>query len=260
MASRTKQKEQARAARLAAEQAQAEHDRRVRRLRMLIGACVAAVIVVVVAVVVSSGGSTLKTGGAAEKTVGHVNQLLTGIPQSGTRLGNPEAPVTMTYYGDLQCPICAEFTKSDGFTNLVANEVRAGKLQVVYRNFQTATHDPAVFVTQQGAALSAGRQNRFWDYTELFYRQQGTENSGYVTDAFLTGLARQIPGLNMARWNSDRSDQGLANQVTADVDAGRAAQVQGTPALIFHGPKGSVMMPHGIPSYAALQHGMQSVS
>ena len=33
-----------------------------------------------------------------------------GIPQSGNALGNPTAPVTLEYFGDLECPICREFT------------------------------------------------------------------------------------------------------------------------------------------------------
>src|SRR5437763_521027 len=56
MASRTKQKEEARARRLAEEQARAEQSRRMRRLQMLGGVVILAIIVVVVAVIVSSGG------------------------------------------------------------------------------------------------------------------------------------------------------------------------------------------------------------
>ena len=76
----------------------------------------------------------------------------------------------------------------------MANEVRQGKVKVVYRAFQTATPDPATFQTQQVAALAAGKQNHFWDFTELFYHQQGQEQTGYVTDGYLSGLAGQVPG------------------------------------------------------------------
>ena len=84
----------------------------------------------------------------------------------------------MTYYGDLECPICRDFTVSGGFPQLVANEVRQGKVKVVYRAFETATPDPTTFQTQQVAALAAGKQNHFWDFTELFYHQQGQEADG----------------------------------------------------------------------------------
>ena len=38
-----------------------------------------------------------------------VNSLLAGIPQSAMRLGSPSAPVTVTEFGDLECPVCRDF-------------------------------------------------------------------------------------------------------------------------------------------------------
>jgi protein-disulfide isomerase len=264
MASRTKQKEEARARRLAEERRLAEHARRTRRMRMVGGTVVAAVAVVAVAVAVSlgsSGGSGgLQTGSGAGKTSAAVTQLLSGIPQSGAVLGNPNAPVEMTYYGDLECPVCEQFTLNGGFPQLVANEVRAGKVKIVYRAFQTATRDPSVFRTQQVAALAAGKQGKFWDYTELFYREQGPEGSNYVNESYLTGLAKQIPGLNLSQWQAARGDVSLASQVQSEEQAGAAAGVQGTPTLFFKGPKGSFSPTAGVPSYSDLQNAIKQVS
>ena len=39
-----------------------------------------------------------------------VASLVAGIPQSGNALGNPTRPITLQYFGDLECPICKEFT------------------------------------------------------------------------------------------------------------------------------------------------------
>lgn len=264
MASRTKQKEEARARRLAEEQARAERDRRNRRVRMIGGVVLAAIAIVAVAIAVSSGGgkksSGLQTGTSASQTANQVQQMFAGIPQSGATLGDPSAPVTMTYYGDLECPVCQAFTLSGGFPQLVANEVRQGKVKVVYKAFETATPDPTTFQTQQVAALAAGKQNRFWDFAELFYRQQGQEDTGYVTESYLDGLARQIPGLNFNTWKTDRSDPSLAGQVQSDGAAGKAAGVSGTPTLIFTGPKGSASPNSGVPSYSDLQNAIKQVS
>ena len=118
-----------------------------------------------------------------------------GIPQSGATLGNPRAPVTMTYYSDLQCAVCADFTLNSGFGELLAKDVRAGKVKIVYRAFQTAPRDPQTFQAQQAAALAAGKQNHFWDYAELFYLQQGPEGTSYVTgSSYLTDLANPDTG------------------------------------------------------------------
>jgi protein-disulfide isomerase len=261
MASRKAQREELRARRIAAENARLERARR-RRLK-IVGATIAmALAVFAVGIVVSStgGGTTLKKGKQAQQTVSRVQVLLAGIPQSGARLGNPKAPVTLVYYGDLQCPACRELALGDGFSGLIANEVRSGKVQVVYRSFQTATRDPRTFQIQQVAALAAGAQNHFWDFAELFYRQQGAEGTGYVTDRYLGGLASQIPGFDMNRWRTARNARSLVGQVVAEERAAGAAGVKGTPTLVFQGPNGSTAVPEAIPSYAQLQQVLQSVA
>src|SRR5438874_263892 len=64
MASRKEQKEQARARRLAEEQARAERTRRQRRLQMLGGVALAAIAVVAVVIAISSGGGSSKNTSA----------------------------------------------------------------------------------------------------------------------------------------------------------------------------------------------------
>ena len=95
---------------------------------------------------------------------------------------------------------------------LLASDVRADKVKIVYRSLETATRDPQTFQTQQVAALAAGKQNRFEDYIELFYRQQGAEGTGYVSDSYLAGLANQIPGLNIGNWRSARNNSALISR------------------------------------------------
>ncbi len=223
-----------------------------------------AVAIVAVLIAVSSSGTKAETGlqkGAIKnKTVTTVQNLLAGIPQSGARLGNPKAPVTMDYYGDLECPICQEFTLQGGFSQLISNEVRQGKVQVVYKAFETATHDPTVFKTQQVAALAAGQQQKFWNFAELFYHEQGTEGSGYVTESYLQGLARQIPGLNLIKWESDRNNSSLTTSVGADINQGNSIGVNGTPTLVFIGPKGKAASPESVPNYSQLQQVIKQVS
>jgi protein-disulfide isomerase len=264
MASRTKQKEEARARRLAEERARVERAHRDRRLRMIGGVLLVAVAIVAVLIAVSSNGGKSETGlqkGAIKnKTVTTVQSLLAGIPQSGARLGNPKAPVTMDYYGDLECPICQEFTLQGGFSQLISNDVRQGKVQVVYKAFETATRDPNVFKTQQVAALAAGQQQKFWNFVELFYHEQGTEGSGYVTESYLQGLARQIPGLNLVNWESDRNNSSLTTSVAADINQGNSIGVNGTPTLVFIGPKGKAAAPESVPNYSQLQKVIKQVA
>jgi protein-disulfide isomerase len=233
---RKQRREQARAQRKALEQA--EMASAVRRTRLTqLGIVVAIVVVAIVVILIATGGKSspkkVEVGSSeANKTVATVTSLLSGIPQSGAVLGSPTAPVTLQYFGDLECPICKDFTLG-AFPSIVQRWASTGKLKIEYRSLETATREPEVFKTQQVAALAAGKQNKMWYFIELFYHEQQEENSGYVTESYLQGLARQVPGLNLTQWAADRSDATLSSQITSDAQAANNAGFNGTPSFLL---------------------------
>jgi protein-disulfide isomerase len=232
---RKQRREQARAERRAIEEAEAAGAQRRKRLIQL-GAVIGAVVVVIVVIVVATGGSggTKVPTTPVEKTkaAAPLTALLGGIPQNGNTLGSPTAPVTLQYFGDLECPICKQF--SDGALKpLIEKYVRPGKLKIEYRNLETATREPETFRTQQIAALAAGKQQKGWYYIELFYKEQGQEDTGYVTEKFLQELARQVPGMNLTKWTTDRSNGEFTNAITTDAQAANNAGFTGTPSFLL---------------------------
>jgi protein-disulfide isomerase len=264
MASRTKQKEEARARRLAEEQARQLKERRTRRLRMLGGAVGVAIAVVVVAIIVSTGGGSNSnpTSPANKQNVAAVNTLLNGIPQSGARLGSPNAKVIVTEFADLQCPVCKEFSEG-AEQQLISNDVRSGKVQLIYRSLATATGNgpnPDIFPTQQAAALAAGNQQKAWHYIQLFYKEQGQEGTDYVNTSFLNNIARQVTGLNFAKWSSERNSQTLINQVTQDQQQAASKGFRYTPTIVVQGAKGEAAPIVGNTDYATLEAKIRSVS
>jgi len=254
-------REQARQERIAREAAESASAQRRRRIWQLGGVLAVAVVIVIAAIAISSSGSGssgLAKGKKASATVSEVSSLLSGIPQSGNVLGNQRAPVTMQYFGDLECPVCQAFTLAT-LPQTINQDVRAGKLKIQYRALQTATAVASTFAMQQVAALAAGRQNLMWNYIELFYHEQGQENSGYVTESYLTNLARQLPGLNLAQWTAARSDSALTAQVSADQAAASQHGYGSTPTLVFQGPRGTKAETGLIP-YATVAQDLQAVS
>ncbi len=244
-----------------------------RRLGTIAGVVVAAVIVAVVAVVVSSsGGSSTKetgiqTGTTQTATYDAVASELQGIPQSGTTLGKASAPVTIQYFGDLECPICKAFTEGDedgGLPQLITGPVKDGQVKLVYKSFETASGavNNDRFIPQQVAAYAAGKQDLFWDYAELFYHEQGSEDDRYVTESYLDGLAKQIPSLNFTKWESDRKDPALTTQVKADGQLATSDGLTGTPTLVAIGSKNEEIVPAatGIPTYSEIMTAVKAVS
>jgi protein-disulfide isomerase len=239
---RKQRREQARSQRKELEAAEAAAAVRRTRLTQL-GIVVAIVAAVVIVILIATGGGGSKKvaphSAEANSTVAAVKALIGGVPQSGNTLGDPKAPVTLQYFGDLQCPVCKEFTLG-ALPSIIRQWVRTGKVKIEYRSLETATREPEVFKLQQVAALAAGKQSKAWDFIETFYHEQGEENTGYVTESYLQGIAQQVPGLNLAKWTSDRGEASLANEVASDAQAATNAGFTGTPAFLI-GKTGGAM-------------------
>jgi protein-disulfide isomerase len=124
-----------------------------------------------------------------------VAALYEGIPQDGMRLGQPDAPATLVEIADLQCPFCAQYS-TQVLPSIVDDYVRTGKVAYELRIRSFLGRDS---VRAAGAAAEAARENRMYQFADLFFRNQGAENSGYADDAFMRGIASQVEGLDAER-------------------------------------------------------------
>ena len=86
------------------------------------------------AVLVAAGVAVSASGGAkpADPPAVPASTLFRGIPEHDGVLGDPRAPLTLTEYVDLQCPICAVASKQT-LPWLVENYVRTGKAKLELR-------------------------------------------------------------------------------------------------------------------------------
>jgi protein-disulfide isomerase len=245
---RKERREQARVERKAKEAAARARAAKLKRVIQL-GSAAAVVVAVIVVIAVSTGGGSgvaggtqgLAKGAQAQTQLISVLKVLAGIPQQGNVLGSPKAPVTLEYFGDLECPYCKEFTLG-AFPTLVQKYVRSGELRIEYRSFETATRDPEVFDSQQIAALAAGKQDKMWYFLELFYHEQGEEDSGYVTPAYIEGIAKQVLGLKLGQWQKDRQDKGFVEQLHQDAEVHNENKLESTPTFLL-GKTGGDMQP-----------------
>jgi protein-disulfide isomerase len=157
---------------------------------------VLAAIVVVGAIVVSSNGSDETAAPAASQPgsteAEDVAALYEGIPQKGMRLGNADAPATLVEIADLQCPFCAQYSTT-AMPTIVQDYVRTGRIAYELRFRSFLGRDS---VRAAGAAAEAARENRMYQFADLFYRNQGPENSDYADADFIRGIASQVGGLD----------------------------------------------------------------
>lgn len=172
------------------------------------------------------------SSGVSKTQVDHeVTQLLDGIPQKGSVLGSPKAPITLRMYADLECPTVKLFVENY-LPSLVDSWVRTGAVKLEYRSLETDTSDEKVFFKQEMAALAAARQNRLWNFALTFVREQGKPQTRYATDAFISDIASQVPGLTTAKWHRDRADALLSKRVALDVYTAHQSGLRSTPSFL----------------------------
>jgi protein-disulfide isomerase len=163
-------------------------------------------------------------------------KLFRGIPQQLNALGNPKAPVTMVEFGDLQCPACRAFAL-DGLPAIVREYVRPGKVKLVFAGLAFLGPDSE---TALRATYAAGLQSRLWNFLDLLYRNQGAENSGWVTDELLRAAAKAIPGLDVGTMMAARRTTEVDNALLATQQQASSARVNTTPTF-FAGPTGGTL-------------------
>lgn len=190
---------------------------------------VLAAIIVVLVIVFSQSGGDSNAGPAADSQ--EVTKRFAGIPQDGLVLGDPNAPETVVEFADLQCPFCAEFAKQT-LPDLVDKEVRSGNIKLELRLI-AIVGDGVQSTTAATAAASASLQNKLWQFADLFYLNQGIENTGYVTDDFITSIYDAIPGLDVAKAQEDRTSQQAQAVFAEDLALAQQYGVSSTPSLFL---------------------------
>jgi len=192
---------------------------------------IAMVVVVIVLGSVLTGGKSSPSPpprGASLPGAAEAQRMFAGIPQHGNVLGSPSAPVTLVQYVDLQCPFCQEF-ETQAMPKLLQKYVRTGKVKIEAR--------PIAFIgpdSERGraGALAAAKQNRMFNYMQLLYLNQGTENTGWLSDAMATAAASSIPGLDLQAWSSARNSSAVKDQSTQFDDQATTDKVTETPTVL----------------------------
>jgi protein-disulfide isomerase len=189
------------------------------------------VLVAVAVLIVVGGGSG---GGDAGNIVDarEVDRQLAGIPQRGMVLGDPGAKATLLEFADLQCPVCKGYSE-EILPGLIDSQVRSGRAKIVFKNFTIIDERS---VPAGAAAIAAGMQGRGWNFVETFYRNQGEERSGYVTNDFLTAIARAAGVPDIGSWNKARESKQVLGEVAASTAEAERLGFTGTPSFAVEGP------------------------
>jgi protein-disulfide isomerase len=203
-----------------------------RKLLLQIGSAAIFLAIVAVAVLIVVSSNESSGGDTSLEDVSLVAGQLKGVPQNGMVLGDPRAKVRLIEFGDLKCPVCKGFSE-EIVPEVIDSKVRSGEAKIEFKNFTIIDEES----TPAGAAaIAAGEQGRAWNFIELFYRNQGLETSSYVTDEFLTEIARGAGVPDIGKWNQARKSRLVLGLVRRTTEEAEKLGFTGTPSFSVEGP------------------------
>jgi protein-disulfide isomerase len=172
--------------------------------------------------ITADSAETASAGGAWDD-----NDSPVPISSKDPMVGKRDALITIVQYSDFQCPYCSRVEPT-------MDQVRStygDKVRVIWKNNPLPFHNnakPAAEAAQGAFAL--GGNDAFWKWHDTAFKNQGALGADsyvkWATDAGVKDIAGFKAGLDSHKW---------ADKVDADLNAGKAAGVQGTPAFFVNG-------------------------
>jgi protein-disulfide isomerase len=192
--------------------------------------------------------------------ISEAQELFGGIPQEGDRLGSGDAPVAIQVFTDLQCGNCrADFLTT--IPGLVERYVRPGGAKLLMRHYSVAENPLELGFF---GAEAAAQQGYGWQYTYLFFRNQGEAERFRVDDELMASLAGSIGELNVPEWQEYLDSQGgsdgaIAKTLEGYEDLGMSLGIRAGQAMIVTGPAGTRTLQDG-PSLRQTERAIEAVS
>jgi len=158
-------------------------------------------------------------------------------------IGKANAPLTMAYWSDYQCPFCKavevggvpQIPIDPSIPTLIKNYVDTGKLRIVFKDFAFLGKD-SITGAEYARAIWALYPDKFYTWREAMFKAQDQEgDQGFGNAATIDTLIKSIPGLDdtaiKANIATNKSKYDAAIQ--ADTAEGAKFGVQGTPGFVI---------------------------
>lgn len=174
-------------------------------------------------------------GGAATEPIAlqgldNPSQLL--AKAEGVTVGNQDAPVTLIVFSDYQCPGCAQFAARIK-PILEANEVKAGKVKIVYYDLPLTSIHRHSFLAAR-AARCAGDQGKYWELHQTLFQHQSDWSFSRTAPLKQFKDYAATAGVDQAAFASCLESDRFAETVTANAMLAQQLGVNSTPTVIIN--------------------------
>lgn len=166
--------------------------------------------------------------------------------------GNPNAPVKIVEYSDMECPFCKRFHPT--MQQVMDEYGESGKVAWVYRHFPLEELHPVKARKEAAATECANEQggnDAFWRFTDRFFELTPSNNQTDI-DTVLPQIAREI-GLNENKFKTCLESGKYDKHIQDDLNNATATGGNGTPWSIVVAKNGKKYPLSGAQPYASVK-------
>jgi protein-disulfide isomerase len=175
-------------------------------------------------------GGTAPTGTGTAPSVNIKNVKTAGDPF----IGQTNAPVTVAFWSDFQCPYCKSF-ELNTLPDIVKNYVDTGKVKLVFMDFTFLGKDSTTAALYSRSVWKLYPSSYFAWRTAMYNAQDQEGDQGFGNAASIDKLDATVAGIDAAKVTADVKANTSTYQAAVDADRAEAtkAGINATPGFVI---------------------------
>lgn len=143
-------------------------------------------------------------------------------------VGRADAPVTIEFFSDMQCPQCARY---EPMLKGIRGEF-SDKVRMVIRHFPLKAHEHAELAAC--AAEAAAKQKKFWEMAEALYKTQWMWAKAPAPRVIIMDQAKLL-GLDLDQFQKDMDGNEVRDRIAADQRYAQSLGIKTAPSVVING-------------------------
>jgi protein-disulfide isomerase len=184
------------------------------------------VIGIIVAVIVVVGGFLYFTKPKTSTSKSSNASLSNHVEGGGSK------KVTLTEYGDFQCPACGAYypvvkTLFDTYKDQIYFQFRNFPLESLHQNARAGAR----------AAEAANLQGKYWEMHDILYENQQSWSTVSDPLSYFKAYAQKVNVTDLTKFDTDYKSAAVNDTINADLQKGQSLGITGTPTFFLDGTK-----------------------
>lgn len=149
-------------------------------------------------------------------------------------LGDSSAKVKVVEFADFKCPACKKW-KETNMKRFLSEFIDTEKVELFFINYAFIDRD-SILAASAGEAIAKQNNDKFWEFYDVLYRNQGDESKIWATEAYLLDLVKKnIEGIDYGLFEKELKNHTYMLNVKEDYKTAGHYGVNGTPQFMVNG-------------------------